>query len=378
MQQISIWEKESYFKHHDIIIAGSGFVGLWSAYYLKRKHPKLQILIVERGVSPTGASTRNAGFACFGSVTELVADTLKFGEEKMLDIVKMRFDGLEKIKKIFKNKEIDFEEFGGYELISESQKMDINILRSNLDFLNRKIKKIIKKTKAFRLHDSSINKFGFSKVQHIIENKFEGQLHSGKLCQALLRKVQSMGVTILNTIEIKNFENINGKIELQTNQPFNLSANRLLICTNAFAKQLLPELNVEPARGQVLVTSPIPELKFKGTFHYDEGFYYFRNLDNRILLGGARNKDFDEENTTELLTTEFIQTELENFLREVILPNTPITIDYRWSGIMGLGDDKMPIVKKISENIYCAVRMGGMGVALAPVIGENITELMTT
>ena len=140
MHQISIWEKESYFKHHDIIIVGSGFVGLWSAYHLKRKHPKLQILIVERGVIPTGASTRNAGFACFGSVTELVADTLKFGEEKMLDIVKIRFDGLEKIKKTFKNKEIDFEEFGGYELISESQKMDINILRTNIDFLNHKIK----------------------------------------------------------------------------------------------------------------------------------------------------------------------------------------------------------------------------------------------
>ncbi|HLY69716.1 MAG TPA: FAD-dependent oxidoreductase [Puia sp.] len=378
MQQISIWEKESYFKHHDVVIVGSGLVGLWSAYHLKRKHPGLGILIVERGVIPTGASTRNAGFACFGSVTELMADTQKFGEQKMLEIVKMRFDGLEQIKKTFKKKEIDFEKFGGYELISASQKMDMNVLRSNIDFLNHKIKKIIKKRKPFRLHDSSISKFGFSGVEHIIENKFEGQLHSGKLCQALLRTVQSMGVTLLNTIEIKNFENVNGKIELHTNQPFNLSAGQLLICTNAFTKQLLPELHVEPARGQVLVTSPIPGLRCKGTFHYDEGFYYFRNLGDRILLGGARNKAFEEENTTELTTTEFIQQELESFLRQVIIPGTSYTIDHRWSGIMGMGDDKMPIVKKISENIYCAVRMGGMGVALAPVIGENIAALMTT
>jgi len=164
---------------------------------------------------------------------------------------------------------------------------------------------------------------------------------------------------------------------LQTNQHFNLTTDQLLICTNGFAKELLPELNVEPARGQVLVTSPIPELKFKGTFHYDEGFYYFRNLNNRILLGGARNKAFDEEHTSELSTTKTIQAELENFLHTVILPSTPFTIDYRWSGIMGIGNDKMPIVKKLADNIFCAVRMGGMGVALAPVIGETVTELMT-
>jgi glycine/D-amino acid oxidase-like deaminating enzyme len=377
MQQVSIWEKESYFKHQDIVIAGSGFVGLWSAYYLKRKHPKLNILIVERGIIPTGASTRNAGFACFGSVTELIADMLKSGEEKMLEIVKMRFEGLEKIRETFSDSQVDFEATGGYELITESQKMDINILRSNIDFLNRKIKKIIKKPKAFRLLESTMSKFGFAGVQRIVENKFEGQLHSGKLCQALLRKVQSMGVTVLNAIEIANFENINGKIELQTRQGFNLSAGRLLICTNAFAKQLLPELSIEPARGQVLVTAPVPGLAFKGTFHYDEGFYYFRNLGNRVLLGGARNKAFEQEQTTDFATTDIIQHELEIFLREIILPGTPFDIDYRWSGIMGLGNDKKPIVKEITGNIYCAVRMGGMGVALAPVVGKEIAELMT-
>ena len=67
----SIWEKESFFKHQDIIIVGSGFAGLWSAYFLSRKHKKAKITIVEKEPIPTGASTRNAGFACFGSLPEL-------------------------------------------------------------------------------------------------------------------------------------------------------------------------------------------------------------------------------------------------------------------------------------------------------------------
>ena len=373
--QISVWEKESFYSPKDIIIVGSGFVGLWSAYYLKKKNPKLNITIVDRGIVPTGASTRNAGFACFGSVTELVADTLSIGEEKMLDIVELRYKGLERIRKIFREKQIGYESHGGYELISEHQ-MDFNILRSNIDWLNQKLKKITGRTKTFQLSDEKIPRFGFTATRHLIENKLEGQLHSGKLCQSLLQFVQSLGITVLNNIEIKNFESVNGKIQLHTNQAFNLSTDQLLICTNAFAKQLMPDADVEPARGQVLVTSPIERLPFKGTFHYDEGFYYFRNLGDRVLLGGARNKAFEQEHTYELSTSDKIQHELERFLQEFILPGQSYTIDHRWSGIMGVGAEKKPILEKIKDEIYCAVRMSGMGVALAPEIGKKVAALM--
>jgi gamma-glutamylputrescine oxidase len=376
MLQVSVWEKESFYSPKDVIIIGSGFVGLWSAYQLKKNHPKLSVMIVDRGIIPTGASTRNAGFACFGSVTELIADTMNSGEDLMLEIVEMRYKGLKKIKKTFKGKEMGYEGFGGYELITENQGFNLNTLRSNIDWLNHQLKKVTKEEKCFFLNDEKINEFGFAHVHHLIENRLEGQLHSGKLCQALLTLVQSMGVTVLTSLEIKNFEQANGKIELKTNQPFNLITNQLLICTNAFSKQLLPELNVEPARGQVLVTSEIPNLKWKGTFHYDEGYYYFRNLGNRVLLGGARNQAFEEENTYELTTSEKIQTVLENFLHEKILPSNNFTIEHRWSGVMGVGNEKMPIVKEISKGVFCAVRMGGMGVALAPIVGEKICHLM--
>jgi len=149
-----------------------------------------------------------------------------------------------------------------------------------------------------------------------------------------------------------------------------------LVCTNGFAKELLPELAIVPARGQILVTSEIPDLKFKGTFHYDGGYYYFRNLGKRVLLGGARNKAIEEESSAEMTTTGKIQNELEVFLSRYILPEQDFLITDRWSGIMGMGPDKMPIMQKVSENVFCAVRLGGMGVALAPVIGEKMANMM--
>ena len=375
--QASIWEKESFFAPRDVIIAGSGFVGLWCAYYLKKQNPKLSIAILERGILPTGASTRNAGFACFGSASELLEDTVTMGEAKMLELVEMRYMGLQVIRKVFKNKPIDFEVSRGYELITDENELQGKDLQQKLKDLNLVLKKVIHEKNVFQLSDKKIKRFGFRQVSHLVENKLEGYLHSGKLCQALLQMVQEAGVTVLNSIEIKGHEQIGEHVVVYTNQHVHLTCTKLLVCTNGFASQLLPELAIVPARGQILVTSEIPDLKFKGTFHYDSGYYYFRNLGKRVLLGGARNKALEEESSAEMRTTDKVQLELEDFLSRFILPEQEFLITDRWSGIMGMGPEKMPIMQKVSENVFCAVRLGGMGVALAPVVGEKMAHMMS-
>lgn len=145
--------------------------------------------------------------------------------------------------------------------------------------------------------------------------------------------------------------------------------------TNGFASQLVKE-NVKPARAQVLITKPIKDLRIKGTFHLDKGYYYFRNIDNRILFGGGRNLDFKTEETTEFGQTEIVQNELEKILSAVILPNQDFEVEHRWSGIMGVGNQKKPIVKQLSNNIYCGVRLGGMGVAIGGLVGKELAELV--
>ena len=95
-----------------------------------------------------------------------------------------------------------------------------------------------------------------------------------------------------------------------------------------------------------------------------------------MLLGGGRNLDFEGETTTELDTTEIIQTALEKILEERILPSIEYTIENRWSGLMGVGNTKSPIVDKISAHVFCAVRMGGMGVALGTGTGKDVAGLV--
>lgn len=147
------------------------------------------------------------------------------------------------------------------------------------------------------------------------------------------------------------------------------------MCTNGFAKQLLEE-DVQPARAQVLITKPIENLNIKGTFHYQKGYYYFRNIDDRILFGGGRNLDFEGETTTEMTTSANILDSLKEILSTVILPNTEYEIDRSWAGIMGVGSTKKPIIKMISPSVACGIRLGGMGVAIGSLVGQDLAQLI--
>ncbi|MBT8205103.1 MAG: FAD-dependent oxidoreductase, partial [Eudoraea sp.] len=99
------------------------------------------------------------------------------------------------------------------------------------------------------------------------------------------------------------------------------------------------------------------------------------DIDNRILLGGGRNLDFKTEETEQFGQTNLVQQRLEQLLREVILPGKEISIASRWSGIMGVGAQKKPIVKALSNQVYCGVRLGGMGIAIGSMVGKELADL---
>jgi glycine/D-amino acid oxidase-like deaminating enzyme len=375
LSSISIWEEESFYAPQDYLIAGAGLVGLWTALEIKAIDPKAKITIIERGTIPTGASTRNAGFACFGSPSEILNDAKVLGEDNMWSIVKMRYKGIEKIRKNFKDKLISYDDCGGFECYKGTNEVDE--ISDSLTWLNKGLKHISGAKNSFSFCNKKLIKFGFSGFDAMIENKHEGGLHSGKLVQCLIRKVHAAGVQILFGLEITGWEEEGNKVKILSNK-HQLTANKLIISTNALSAKLVPQFNLKPARGQVLVTSPIKGLKAKGTFHYNKGFYYFRNLGNRILIGGARNTNLEQEETTDMLTTDNIQQSLQQFLSDHILKKTAYDITHRWSGIMGLTCSKLPVVTKLGNNIIAAVACNGMGVALSPIIAEEVAELSTS
>lgn len=372
--KLSYWEREQYFTGIDVFIAGSGIVGINAALQLKKRFPSMKIVIGERGVIPTGASTKNAGFACFGSMTELIDDLTRMSEDEVLALVERRFRGLARLRNMVGDANMDLQMLGGYEVFEDTE--SFKECADRIGEFNEKMKKTIGLSNVYSVADDKITSFGLGNVKHMILNSGEGQINSGAMMSTLISLAKQEGIQFMNGIEIESYSRKGKELEIQTTGGFSFNAANLIICTNGFAKTLLPELNVEPARAQVLITKEIPGLKLRGTFHYDKGYYYFRNVGNRILFGGGRNLNFSGENTVSHELTEQIQQRLDELLKKMILPETSYEVDMRWAGTMGVGEVKSPIVKEIEPGVYCAVRMGGMGVALGSLVGEEVAAMV--
>jgi glycine/D-amino acid oxidase-like deaminating enzyme len=371
---LSYWEKKHFFKA-DVIIVGAGIVGLNAAIAIKEKNQKIDVIVLERGFLPSGASTKNAGFACFGSISELIEQEKLSGTDGLYRLIERRWKGLLKLRNLLGDDNFNYQNYGGYETFGVNQKDLAMECVSKMSHFNSLIEDIVNKKDTYGLSNAKIKEFGFNGVEELIECSLEAQIDPAKMMKALFSKAGSLGVQVLNNCKVEKFSNAENQIVLETNQG-NFHCNKLLLTTNAFISELLPNLPVVPGRGQVVVTNPIKNIKVKGTFHYDKGYYYFRNIDDRILLGGGRNLDFKTEETTEFGKTELVQKALIKLLKEVIIPDEDFKIEHQWSGIMAFGPQLAPIIEEVKPNVFCAVRCNGIGIAIGSQTGQEAGEMI--
>ena len=365
----SYWEAKAYLKPFDLIIVGGGIVGLSTGLAFRDLHPEARILILERGLLPDGASTRNAGFACFGSAGEILDDLQKQDKEHVFETIRMRFEGLQLLRQRIGDKNLAYEPLGGYEIFETAQVLD-EVLQALPD-LNQLLKPLTGEDCFERIQK---NHFQLGPHAGMIHNRFEGQLDTGKMIHHLRKLAVSKDIELLSGMQVTALQTTNQQVLLKTAFA-EFKCSICVVATNAFASELLQLQDVVPGRAQVLVTEPIPNLKLQGSFHADRGYYYFRNIDGRILLGGGRNLDPAGEQTFENGLTTVIQESLERLLTDLILPGQTFKIERRWSGIMGLGSEKRPIIAPVQNRVIAAVRMGGMGVAIGSLVGKHAAQM---
>ncbi|KPM30845.1 Oxidoreductase [Croceitalea dokdonensis DOKDO 023] len=369
--EFSYWEYKSWFSNVDFAIIGSGIVGLSAALRLRQRFPHAKILIIEKGMLPQGASTKNAGFACFGSISEVLSDLGAHTEEEVVQLVQQRFNGIQLLRKTLGDKAIGFQQLGGHELFLKKDQLLFESCLAAIPRLNQLLRPVFG-TSVFK---TTPNTFGFKSIQNkYLTQLLEGQIDTGRMMGSLLQKASEKRIQVVNNVRVNSFQENANAVHVSTDR-FEFKTSKLLVATNGFTSQF-GKSEVLPARAQVLITKPLKNLAIQGTFHFDEGYYYFRNIDDRILFGGGRNLDFKTEETMEFGQTALVQNKLENLLREVILPHTPFEVEHRWSGIMGVGPKKKPVVQQVTEHVYYGVRLGGMGIAIGSLVGKELADLL--
>lgn len=359
----SFWESELYEQEYDLIVIGAGLTGQSTAYFYKKLHPGAEVLVIDRGFFPIGASTRNAGFACFGSVTEHMADMKIEQEAKIIDRIRRRIDGLKLLRNTLGDDNIGYNEPGAYEIFTDDEAYQSAL--NHLDICNRWLDEAVGEEKVYQ--ERKHNGFPAISIAR------EGCLHPGKMMKTLHKKNVSIGVEFRWNTPVKQIDVETPMVKLENE--VNLKSKRMVVATNSFTSKLLPEVDIKPGRGYVFVTKPIEDLKWRGTYHYNAGYYYFRGIeDDRLLLGGARSLDIDVETTTEFGTNERIKDHLIHFANQVLNLPKGWEIDVEWSGIMGFTSTKSPILQKVSKQTWVVAGLSGMGVALGMQLGKEASE----
>lgn len=373
----SYWEKTTFLSDIDIAIVGAGLVGTTAAVYAKSKYPNSRVVVIDRGFIGSGASTKNAGFACFGSISELLYD-LDQGEPEtaVFDLLAKRYEGLIHLVELLGKDNLDYQALGGFEIFRKEEQKEAALCTDKLSYFNSKVKSITGLKETYSVANEKLTSSKFANTTACIANHAEGQLHPGKMMEALYNLAKSLHIEFFNGIVVEDFKDNGSVVDLHLSNGWEVKTGKLILANNGFAKKLIPDLALQTVRNQVLVTSAIPNLPVRGAFHLHKGYFYFRNIHNRILIGGGRHLAKEAETTDSFGSNTLIKASLCSLLDEVVLPNIPYAIESQWSGILGIGPSKQPTLKKYSEHVTLAVRLGGMGVALGSLLGREAVGLI--
>jgi glycine/D-amino acid oxidase-like deaminating enzyme len=368
--QLSYWERTQYLSDQSFGIIGAGLVGMSTALSLRERFPTEKIVVIERGYLPTGASTKNAGFACFGSPTELKDDLENMPENSVWETVALRLEGLKLLQKRVGAAQMDYKNCGSWDLIGQQE---ATLEPDFLTYLNGKLKQNFGLEQVYSTDLNFQQTFGFQGYKAAYFNAYEGSIDTGKLIHTLYKLCIAADIQFLFATEVKHWVSNAQNVEVHT-QHGAIVVQQLFLCNNAFAQASFPN-ELRPARAQVLLTKPLAH-RIKGTFHSDHGYYYFRDIGQRILLGGGRNLDFQTETTTAFEQNARIRAALIAKLTHEILPGQAFEIEQEWSGIMCVGDEKKPIIRSLNKNVHAGVRMGGMGIAIGSAVGDALSKMV--
>ena len=358
-KSISYWEREEWLQPADLIVVGGGIVGTSVALFYKEKHPEKDVIILERGVTPLGASTRNAGFSCIGSISEHLADIKLTSLETVKTRIHRRWSGLQLLKSTMGEEALEYQSTGGYELFFDKDLYDRSI--GEIEFLNASLLDLLGEENVYESTD-------YEGVPAVF-NRLDGAINSGKLMRMLHQRVAGLGVRTLWNSEVDAFQS--NRVELKNGME--LQAEKIVLAVNGFVSKLC-DLDVKPARGLVFITKPIPGLKWRGTFNFNEGYVYFRNVGDRLLLGGGRNVAKEEETTDQFGSNPKIREYLIRFANEQLSLPERWEIELEWSGIMGMTPDKEPVIKEVEPGVWAAVGLSGMGIAIGMQVAKEVVE----
>ncbi len=334
-------------RSYDVVIIGGGYVGLSTAYWLKKNRPQLSVAIIEKDSIGAGASGRNAGFLTKGSLLFYHHLYKEWGESTTVELFEYAQSSIllvEKELKLVENKIA--QQTSSFTFLRSSK------VQKDIASLPQSILKNFKE-------DSTQFLKGKSLSVHSSENEFS--INPMMLLTRLYHLNFDSGVEFIIGAQVESIQNGN-RVELETSYG-EIHCDSLAVCSNGYS-HLLPELKLEiiPQRAQMLALKLEGDIYKDGLFYDPEERVYFKfNEPGVVLIGGKRLVDPVSEQTIATDTSKKIQDALYNYAREELqLTGQKIA---SWAGTMGFTKSEIPFVgqSEVLKSCYVAAGFSGHG-----------------
>lgn len=351
----------------DLAVIGGGICGVSAALEAQRRG--LRVVLFERHGLAWGASGRNAGYLMRGMAENYATARDTLGIERARAVWRWSEENLASLRSL------GVESAPGYAtrpscLLAVRDDEAEQLARSHdlliADGFESELLEPPRETDAL---------WRRAKPMLGLVNPHDAVCHPVELVRSLASRLDAD--TVRTGLAVGAIEQQAGGCELRTTEGV-IRAARVLVCTNAHAGELLPELRgvVTPKRGQMLAARA-DGVRLQYAYYLNNGDEYLRTGPNgELLMGGARASEPTEQAGEQGGICPEVQRELERWIRRLVTDDFEVT--HRWSGTMGFAPEGLPVVGPMPDRpgLWVCAGFTGHGMSLGHLTATRAVAAM--
>jgi glycine/D-amino acid oxidase-like deaminating enzyme len=334
----------------DVLIVGGGIAGNSLLWHLARR--RIDAVLVEREHIAWGASGRNAGFLLAGVASSYAEAVRTYGREKAREVWEITNENHDRMIEAARGQDVGHRRLGSAILPASDDERALLVesaqLLSEDGFQSR-----WDGTRLVNPRDGEINPAAM--VAALARQAAGGAIREGVAVESLTPRAHDVVVTA-------------GEAECE--------AGVVILATNGYTSQLVPEVKIQPTRAQMLATAPDRRELVDMPVYSHFGYRYWRQLrTGEVLIGGWRDTTLETEKTFDAEPTREVQEHLDRTVREL---GASGEVTHRWAGTMGFTESGLPMAGPLEgmNNVYLCAGFTGHGMGFAFMTAKKLAEML--
>ena len=333
----------------DVLIIGGGIAGTSLLWHLTRL--RIDAVLLERNHLAWGASGRNAGFLLAGVASSYAEAVGTYGREKAREVWEVTNENHDRMLEAARGMDVGHRRLGSAVLPASEDERALLIESAQL-----------------LVEDGFQARWDGSRLV----NPRDGEIDPAAMVAALARQAKDGAVR--EGVNVVSLEARRHGVTVTSEDAAQCDAGIVILATNGYTPQLLPDVKIQPTRAQMVATAPEANRIADMPVYSNFGYRYWRQLrTGEVLLGGWRDTALEAEKTYDAEPTAEIQAHLDAALGEL---HVSAKVTHRWAGTMGFTESGLPLAGPVEgmPNVYLCAGFTGHGMGFAFMTAKRVAE----